>query len=448
MAASTRRARRGERAAPEPATPPKWLKRQGTDFPGLDPYHVVSLLEEVEGTKQQKLRRTRAESYLEILNSENPDARSCDDLSKQQIDQKLKDCVEAFWETYDEAMKKFRAQNVEAPAPAPAVAPEPEDYDELGYDALVNLVSKRKSKKWAAKQKKKYEKDNTSPGMRELLRDQAADSTQWDLVTKHRAPAPKYAEGTVSKSLTKGCLDADTVEKWLYDLKDETAIEAFNSRKEARIVISRTLPTAKNAARGPEKFRSSIAERLGRPAEPADIVAALVDAANVLGDAWDAYEMVPDCYEGVTVDDLRHRLEALEAPEVSAAQLKGEPKPVSAERRTELKCMSMFCECGIECQNWSRKLALALGEGVADYAEKAAQLKRDHQNYFDSIRNVTAAVAARLRADRRRDWNSSNRGTEHDNVPKVRDARVGAWKRFATPRGGAFNYKPSVKPQE
>jgi len=32
-------------------------------------------------------------------------------------------------------------------------------------------------------------------------------------------------------------------------------------------------------------------------------------------------------------------------------------------------------------------------------------------------------------------------------VPKVRDARVGAWKRFATPRGGAFNYKPSVKPQ-
>ena len=109
MAASTRRARRGERAAPEPATPPKWLKRQGTDFPGLDPYHVVSLLEEVEGTKQQKLRRTRAESYLEILNSENPDARSCDDLSKQQIDQKLKDCVEAFWETYDEAMKKFLA---------------------------------------------------------------------------------------------------------------------------------------------------------------------------------------------------------------------------------------------------------------------------------------------------------------------------------------------------
>jgi len=100
-------------AAPKPAEPPDWLEREGTDFPGLEKQQVIRLLEEIEGTTQQKPRRNRAESYLEILKNEDPAARSCDGFSKTQIVKKLNDCVEAFWETYDDAMDKFQAPDVE-----------------------------------------------------------------------------------------------------------------------------------------------------------------------------------------------------------------------------------------------------------------------------------------------------------------------------------------------
>ena len=440
----SRASRRSRAAAPEPATPPVWLKRDGTDFPGLERENVICLLEKIEGTKQQKPRRTRAGSYLEILKSEDPDARSCDGLSKQEIEDKLELCVEAYWETYDEAMNKFRAQNVEAPAPAAVELPVEtlETYKGLSLEQREELIVKRQSKAWATSQERSY--THTIASMNELLRDQAVAVPS--VVIAHPAPAPKYAVETAPSGSIKSYLDADTLTKWLRELQTGTAIVAFKKpEKEASTAILLTLPTLKHAANATQ-FRGALVKLLERPATANDVKEAFLDAADELGEAWGDYKMVPDGLT-VTVEDLRCRLGELEAPEVSAAQLRGEPAVLSAERRKELECNSMYYACGLVCRNWGRDLALALREDVEDYAKKAAQLKHDRQNYFHWIRNVTAAVAARLRAERRRDWNSSNRGERHDNVPKVRDARVGAWKRFATPRGGAFNYKPSVKPQ-
>ena len=405
MASSTRRALRGgPRAAPEPAPPPKWLKRKGTDFESLKQKNIQYLLEAQEGKKGQTARRQIAPSYVATLNSSDPDARSSDGLSKQEIADKLELCVEAYWETYDEAMDKFRTQNVEAPAPAPAaVAPEPEDLEALKYADLTNLVTAREARKWAATQKKKYEKDTTSPGMRELLRDQAADPSQWAIVAQHQAPAPKYADETVSKSLTKGRLDADTWAKWMEGLTVGPWREEFESpQKDAPFSLLHTFPTLSGTdAAEASIFRGKLVTRLGRPAEPRDVVEALVDEVDKLEVYWVDGEMVPDGLT-VTVDDLRHRLEVLEAPDLSEAQMHSEPRPISAARRKELECNTMFFACGLKCELWSRDLALALGDdGIADYAKKWADLKQDHHGNIGRIVDVRAAVAARIRNNRR-----------------------------------------------
>ena len=112
--------------------------KDGTDFASLSGRNVIRLLEEVEGTKQEKPRRRRAASYLEILKSEDPAARSCDNLLKPQIVKKLKDCAKAFWETYDAALRKFKAQDVEAPAPT-GTPTNTRDDEEAAREMLARL---------------------------------------------------------------------------------------------------------------------------------------------------------------------------------------------------------------------------------------------------------------------------------------------------------------------
>ena len=253
------RSSRRSRAAPKPEDPPRGLLREGNDLTAFSRSTVITLLEQKEGKKRQvgvPSRKDRASSYLQTLKSSNATELSIDGLSKTEIETKLTNCVKTWWENYDEALGKFRAQNVEAPAPA-AVAPPPEDYGAVGQFDLKNLVTARKSRAWARTQTKNYE-DSTS-GMRELLQDQAADPSQWDLVAKHRAPAPKYDDRTVSVNASRGELDADTTEKWLRELKAGTAIDAFESpSKEASIAILLTLPTMKDAATA-GKLREALA---------------------------------------------------------------------------------------------------------------------------------------------------------------------------------------------
>lgn len=443
MAASTRRARRGgPRATPEPAAPPTWMKRQGIDFRSLCPANVVHLLETSEGRKGQTARRQIAPSYVATLKSSDPDARSSDGLSKKQIVDKLEPCVKIWWSKYDEAMGKFREQNVEAPAPAAVELPAEtlETYKGLSKDQRHVLIIERKSKSWATNQRREWSWETA--WLCELLRDQAAADPS--VVLEHPAPAPKYVETRVAYSRVRGALDTDTVEKWLRGLQAGTAIEVLESYDDARIMIRRTLPTLLNTDK-PARLREALAEQLGRPATPDDVRDAFTDKVDELKHAWGEYEMVPAGFDLVTVDDLRHRLEVLEARAMRRAN--NELGQLSEERSMELHCHDMYYTCAATLRNWSRDLAVALGEGVADYAEKLAQLKHNHQNYFHWIRNITPGVAASLRARRRTNWSQSRQGAEHDNVPKVRDARVGPWKRFATPRGGALNYKPSVKPQ-
>ena len=395
MAASSRRARRGgPRAPPKPEDPPRGLLRQGNIFASLA-YGAIEALLGNEANKQRK-----SQSYSKTLKSSDATARSIDNLSKTEIETKLTNCVKTFWETYDEAMEKFEAQNVEAPAPAPAaVAPEPEDLDALVYADLTNLVTARMARKWAATQNKKYENLKTVPGMRELLRDQAADPTQWDLVRKHQAPAPKYVETGVAYSTVRGAQDGDTWAKWMSALTTEPPTKTFESlQKEARIAISRTLPTLKHSTAG--GLREALAERLGRPATPNDVKEVFRDAADDLKGAWDEYEMIPDGYEGVTVEDLWRRLEATEARAMrrSNAADRGE---LSEERTKELGCNDMYYACAATSRDWSRDLALALGDRVEDYAKKAAQFKHDHHGNIGCIRDVRAAVLESIRQRRR-----------------------------------------------
>jgi len=433
MAASSRRARRGgPRAPPKPEDPPRGLLRQGNIFASLA-YGAIEALLGNEANKQRK-----SQSYSKTLKSSDATARSIDNLSKTEIETKLTNCVKTFWETYDEAMEKFEAQNVEAPAPAPAaVAPEPEDLDALVYADLTNLVTARMARKWAATQNKKYENLKTVPGMRELLRDQAADPTQWDLVRKHQAPAPKYVETGVAYSTVRGAQDGDTWAKWMSALTTEPPTKTFESlQKEARIAISRTLPTLKHSTAG--GLREALAERLGRPATPNDVKEVFRDAADDLKGAWDEYEMIPDGYEGVTVEDLWRRLEATEARAMRRA--KHELGELSQERQLELRCNDMYYACSGACEDWSRELALALGEGVADYAKKAVRVKQDHHGCIGKIVDARKAIAARIKAGRRSRLGHEVRRSEiRNNTLAMRRARM-LCHRLAVTSGGVLGW--------
>ena len=316
------------------------------------------------------------------------------------------------------------AQSVEAPAPA-AVAPPPYDYDALGADDLRILTVKRVSFKWAQNQSTaRY--DRTAPAMRELLRDQEKDPTQWAIIAQHQAPAPKYADQTLSTGLSKGALDADTMKNWLRELRDGKAIEAFQiARQEAPLAIKHTLPTLSGTSTtNAFHFRSAIVKRLGRSATANDVKEAFLDAADELEEAWGERKMVPVGLEEVTVEDLRCSLKVLEVPEPTERQLKDEGGEISEERRVELQCNSTFYAFGLVCRNWSRKVALALGEGVADYAKKWADLKQDHHGNIGSIRDVRAAVAARIRKSRRGlHFSEGSRGEIRNHTLPMRTAR-------------------------
>ena len=113
--------------------------------------------------------------------------------------------------------------------------------------------------------------------------------------------------------------------------------------------------------------------------------------------------MVPDGLVNVTVENLRSRLEATEARAVRrGGNALGE---LSEERSQELSCHDMYYACSVTLQNWARELALALDDGcIADYAQKAAQLKDDHNRGLGRIldvRTAVAMVAVRIRNNRR-----------------------------------------------
>ena len=249
--AERRRGSRTARAVPAPNEPQigrAVLKRRNTesDYKNLTPNGVKTLLEKTEGMRDKSDRVRRSASYVEVLKSEDPEARSCDGLSKQEIVKKLNACVKAWWKTYDAAKREFDKQNVEAPAPA--VEPEPEDLEALGFDAIKNLVTAREARLWAQNQSTKYENIQSIPTMRKLLRDQAADPTQWDLVAKHPAPAPLFTGETVSMKLTRGLQFPDTWAKWMSALTVGPRREAFD-REEAPTALLNTLPTLKLAAK-------------------------------------------------------------------------------------------------------------------------------------------------------------------------------------------------------
>ena len=82
-------------------------------------------------------------------------------------------------------------------------------------------------------------------------------------------------------------------------------------------------------------------------------------------------------------------------------------------------------------------------EQLKAYAEAAVELNHNNHGGLGAIssRDVTKAVAARIRASRRTNLSDrQSRGERRDNHPKVRAARAGPLERFATRRGGAGQY--------
>ena len=85
----------------------------------------------------------------------------------------------------------------------------------------------------------------------------------------------------------------------------------------------------------------------------------------------------------------------------------------------------MYYACAVTLRNWSRDLAVALGvDGVADYAKKAADLKHDHHGGLGCIRDVSAAVATRIRNGRRGlQFREESRSEIRNNTLAMRRAR-------------------------
>ena len=122
-----------------------------------------------------------------------------------------------------------------------------------------------------------------------------------------------------------------------------------------------------------------------------------------------------------------------------AAQLRGEPKPVSAQRIKELEWIGMFNACGVTLQNWLRDVTIALGDGVDDYAKKAADLKHDHHGNVGCIRDVRAALLAAKKASRKNVWTQKYLSEIRNNTLAMRRARMECY-RLAVTSGGVLGW--------
>ena len=84
-------------------------------------------------------------------------------------------------------------------------------YRNLSDEQREALIVRRRTKAWVSSMGFSDKYDRTQMAMAEMLRDQAAAVPS--VLVDHPAPAPRYTGETVSKSLSRGLQDADTMEK-------------------------------------------------------------------------------------------------------------------------------------------------------------------------------------------------------------------------------------------
>ena len=117
-------------------------------------------------------------------------------------------------------------------------------------------------------------------------------------------------------------------------------------------------------------------------------------------------------------------------------------KRLSDEEISTKKCNAICKSVARLCHKHSIDVANALtDEQLRAYAEAAVELNHNNHGAIGWSRDVTPALAASIRAGRRRNLSDrSSRGARRDNKPEVRTARAGPLKRYVTRPGGAVGY--------
>jgi len=117
-------------------------------------------------------------------------------------------------------------------------------------------------------------------------------------------------------------------------------------------------------------------------------------------------------------------------------------KRLSDEEISTKKCNAICKSVARLCHKHSIDVANALtDEQLRAYAEAAVELNHNNHGAIGWSRDVTPALAASIRAGRRRNLSDrSSRGARNDNKPEVRTARAGPLKRYVTRPGGAVGY--------
>ena len=117
-------------------------------------------------------------------------------------------------------------------------------------------------------------------------------------------------------------------------------------------------------------------------------------------------------------------------------------KRLSDEEISTKKCNAICKSVARLCHKHSIDVANALtDEQLRAYAEAAVELNHNNHGAIGWSRDVTPALAASIRAGRRRNLSDrSSRGARRDNKPEVRTARAGPLKCYVTRPGGAVSY--------
>lgn len=469
--------RRGPRAIPKPEDPPQGLLRQGNNFASLGHRTILALLGREANRVDKKV------SYLQVLNSSDAKARSIDGLSKTEIEKKLTNCAKTWWEDYDEAVRKFEGQNVEAPAPAAVELSEEE--------TLVAEVTKV-LKENTADRSELFALFERIPEIK-LTEAQLAGNITYVLLQRKLRDwlDAQHEEQTLAYSRTSGENDVDTLSRELQSRRgvvDDVSIPKEDIGSE----ISNALVTC--PTHNPNHWRTHLKTTdwnvvLDHFADHASLILAaghgppertlrlFRDIENLEEPVVDEFAGQGDkgnkiaCHECGNCRSYMARFDSKKGTVARSAKNAGHSnykkpageggwvrtymcerqirKRLSDEEISTKKCTAICRSVARLCLEYNSDVANALDDvELRAYAEAAVELKHYNHAGLGLTRDMTPAIAASLRARRRNMWGESRQGAEHDNKPEVRDARVGPWERFATPRGGFMNYKPSVRPQQ
>ena len=97
---------------------------------------------------------------------------------------------------------------------------------------------------------------------------------------------------------------------------------------------------------------------------------------------------------------------------------------LSDETIRDSKFSASCKDAALLCRNFLVEVVAALDDTkLQEYAKAAIELKHSHQDLYDRVRDVSKAVAARIKAGRRRDWTTAKHSEINDHTIPMRKAR-------------------------